>query len=122
MSKDGQRHNIVKTAGLLNGFQITEDMAIEEICRVLPPTLFDRVITATANGVQHGSLRGGANVIGFTLQSMGTPTNVAYFLSKFIYYSGFFSIRFNMYLRNETVDAMSNYMSAMYQAAMDTGQ
>lgn len=117
--KDGKGHNLIETTGIFSDFEIQPEMNIEEVCRVLPPSLFESTVmkiqAGAYEGLQQGAMRGGANVFGYTLRSAGVSEKVAGYLSELTYYSGFFLLRFNSHL----IEA--DYLSAMLQAAIDTG-
>lgn len=123
-SEDRQRHNVISTAGILSRYNITDQMSVEEVCEALPPTLFDRALISAGNAAVHGALRGGANVVGFTLESFGVVSKeVAYYLNQSVYYSGFFVLRFSVYCQQmQEYNNLSGYFNAMYAAAIETGQ
>jgi hypothetical protein len=122
-SEDGNQHNIIKTRGILSEFKITNDMKIDEVCRVLPPSLFDRVLASVSGAATHGFLRGGSRVLGFTLQSRGVSPEVANYLSQFAYYGGIFAIRFTAYCQEmQEYESATAYLNAMCKAAFETGQ
>jgi hypothetical protein len=122
-SEDGRQHNIVKTTGILQEFKLTNEMKIEEVCRVLPPSLFDKVLASVGGAAAHGFLRGTSKVVGFTLQSRGFSRNVANYLSQLTYYGSVFAMKFISYSQQiQEYESASAYCNAMYRAAMDTGQ
>ncbi len=116
----GQGNNIVKTSGIFSTFLINAKMSVQEVCQMLPQTLFDQAVCA---GAQQGALHAGANLIGFTLRSAGVSKPISQYLSKFLYYTGFFSMRFSVYLEQQQgQQEVSTQMNAIYSAAADTGQ
>lgn len=115
-------HNIIQTTGILNEFHITPEMSIDEICQILPPTLFDRIWYTASESAVNGFLRGAANVIGVTLQSRGCSKQTADTVSQLSYYSSIFSLRFvDYYKHSEEYEDSSACLNALYYAAVDTG-
>jgi len=126
VSADRQKHNILKTTGILNQFTISDErMSIEnEICRVLPPSLLQNIIHSAGHSALHGFLRGGANVVAAKAPTLGLPRQV---LSQLTYFGAVFTWKFGTYYSQiDEEEKNANSLNAMYKAAWlaayETGQ
>lgn len=123
LSEDKKRHNLIHTNGVLSQFKITDEMSIPEICSVLPPTLFDKVLSTSIQAAQHGCISVGSNIVGVTLHSLGVPKSFANYMRQFTYWGCFFWMRYsNYYDQMKLYNEATGYLDAMYYAARDTGQ
>lgn len=120
LSKDGSRHNIIKSTGFLSELQVAERIDTDEVCLTLPPlplSLLERVASSASHAAIHGVLRGGTRVMDTTLQSVGVSKPVSYMASQITFYGFIFTMKYNMY-RNQSDD--NNTAAA--KAAYDAGQ
>lgn len=123
LSPDKTRHNIINLQGVLREFELTDNMSVDEICSVLPPTLFDKVLIAGKEGAAYGCLRGGAHVIAVTLKNADISPYVANLVKQASFYSATFTMKFcYYYAEREDVEEMDRCFQAIYHAAMETGQ
>lgn len=114
-------NNIIETTGIFNKLELTKAMAPEAICRVLPPSMFDRVLASAGDAAGQGFLRGSMNVIGFTLKTRGTSEQMANFISQSLYYGTMFTMRFYDYCSQLDAAAEGTaYLQAAFNAAKDT--
>ena len=120
---EGKQHNIISTTGILNAFTITDDMPIETVCQLLPPTLFDKVVIASGRSALQGCLSGCAEVLGVTLKTRGMAPKWANFISQFALYGSLFMIKYDQYNRMlDTWNADTDRLQALYLAGLETGQ
>lgn len=121
VTKEGG-NNIISTRGILKEFSITSDMPVDEICAILPPTLFDRVYFSVQESALTGGSRGFSNVIAAWLQSRGYSKQVARTVGELSFYGTTISVRFMDYYNHmQELDETTRCCNALYYAAMDTG-
>ena len=116
-----QRNNILSVTGEFSNINLTREMDLPEICRVLPPTFVDKVLISGKSGAVNGALRGTVNAIGLVLQSQGTSKTVAHYISKALYIASFYTMRFSAHSDEIKEATLANYWNATYKAAADTG-
>lgn len=119
-SESSDRHNLFVTTGVLSQYKF-ETSSLEEVCAALPPTLFDTVITSAARGAKHGAIRGVSNVIGYTLQARKFPEHFAQRVQQFVYYGGYFLLRYHECFSQRQDGSWQSAITAAYEAAADTG-
>lgn len=62
-SESGDRHNVLKTSGILSQFKLDTNTT-DVICAVLPPTFFEELMQCASHSIKHSAIRGLAKVIG----------------------------------------------------------
>lgn len=123
VSEDKTRHNILNLQGVLRDFKLTNNMHVDEICSVLPSTLFDKVLIAGREGAAYGCLRGASQVIAVTLKNAGVSPYIANLVKQASFYSGTFAMKFSYYYaQREDMEEMERCFQAIYHAAIETGQ
>lgn len=119
-SESGDRHNIIASTGILSNIKL-DAHSLEEVCESLPPTMFERVIGSAQQGAKHGSLRGLANVVGYTLQAHNVPKHIAHHIQQATYLAGYFALRYQDYLSQQENTDWHDIFNATCKAAFDTG-
>lgn len=122
-SADNQKNNIVRKTGEFSTLDFNETTEINQICHVLPPSLFDKVLYSAQNGAVNGIVRGSANVIGLTLKTIGVPKKWAAVSSQMGYYGFVFYTNYAEYCaQQEHYKNTCNELNALTYAAIATGK
>lgn len=119
-SLKGHTHNIVAAGGIFQQQPLSDLTSIEDICRVLPHTLIDKVYLQAQSALEHGIRRGLSNAVGIAFKSQGTPDVVAKGISKFCDYGSYFVCRYYQHQQAED-DGYYGVLNAIYRAGYDTG-
>ncbi|MBA3662546.1 MAG: hypothetical protein H0W64_12560 [Gammaproteobacteria bacterium] len=119
---EGNKHNIVSMTGIFKGIKLPPQGTIDEICAVLPPSLFDKVIFATKNAVGHGLLRGSTKVLALTLRTHGWPNKTVIPIKGITYYGALFAMQFQQFFKqSQNEDQLKQIVMSLQQAAYATG-
>lgn len=121
-SKDSERHNIIRTGGILENLKI-ESSTIEDVCQAMPPTLAEKIFITTQKSAMLGTLRGTTNIFAMTLRDRNYSEQTATIISQASFYSAVFILNYMDYLRQTEFETESeNLMLGAYQSAIKTGE
>jgi len=124
-SEDSARNNIIEIEGIAKDWQLKSTASIEEICRVLPPTLIDKIILQVVSSAVHGFRRGLSKVIGLAYRSVGFSDQFVDMIIRLCDYGSYFCFNCVQSLYNTAESGLTyrqELANAFYNSLIATGK